>query len=212
MTIRFTPRLALPYPTSADTADVPRDIRALAERIEALTAWIRDVDIASSGVPQPGDLRFTAIAVATPTTIPGWVLCDGGSYLRAGTYATLFAAIGTSYGSVDGTHFSVPDFRGRVPAGVGQADSPNGVARALAAKFGDDSAFLSLNEIPPASAGSGYAYEANTASVGTAQSGAGQAVLTSLNQTIKTAVPGFSQTVRTSRNQPTLAVNVLIKI
>lgn len=47
----------------------------------------------------------------------GWVLCDGSSYLRTGTYAALFAIIGTTYGSVDGTHFNVPDLRGRVAVG-----------------------------------------------------------------------------------------------
>jgi microcystin-dependent protein len=48
----------------------------------------------------------------------GWLLCDGTSYLQA-TYPVLFAIIGTTYGSADGTHFNVPDMRGRVPVGVG---------------------------------------------------------------------------------------------
>lgn len=52
---------------------------------------------------------------STPT---GWLFCDGTSYLRA-TYADLFTAIGTTYGSADGTHFNVPDMRGRTPIGVG---------------------------------------------------------------------------------------------
>lgn len=50
---------------------------------------------------------------AAPT---GWLLCDGSSLLRS-TYPDLFAAIGTSFGSADGTHFNVPDFRGRVGVG-----------------------------------------------------------------------------------------------
>jgi microcystin-dependent protein len=53
-------------------------------------------------------------AGATPP--PGWLLCDGASYLRA-DYPDLFTAIGTAYGSADGTHFNVPDCRGRVTAG-----------------------------------------------------------------------------------------------
>jgi microcystin-dependent protein len=48
----------------------------------------------------------------------GWLLCDGTSYLQA-TYAALFTAIGTTYGSADGSHFNVPDMRGRIPIGVG---------------------------------------------------------------------------------------------
>jgi microcystin-dependent protein len=47
----------------------------------------------------------------------GYLLCDGTSYLQA-TYPNLFAAIGTAYGSVDGTHFNVPDLRGLFPRGV----------------------------------------------------------------------------------------------
>ncbi len=46
----------------------------------------------------------------------GWLLCDGSSQLRA-TYAALFTAIGTTYGSADGTHFTLPDLRGRGPFG-----------------------------------------------------------------------------------------------
>ena len=52
---------------------------------------------------------------AAPT---GHLLCDGASYLRA-TYPVLFAIISTTYGSADGTHFNVPDLRGRVPIGAG---------------------------------------------------------------------------------------------
>jgi microcystin-dependent protein len=46
----------------------------------------------------------------------GWLLCYGQSLSRT-TYATLYAAIGTTYGSVDGDSFSLPDLRGRVVAG-----------------------------------------------------------------------------------------------
>lgn len=45
-----------------------------------------------------------------------WLLCDGASYLRA-DYPDLFDKIGTTFGSADGTHFNVPDMRGRVPVG-----------------------------------------------------------------------------------------------
>lgn len=38
---------------------------------------------------------------------PGWLICDGSSILRA-DYPRLFTAIGTRYGSVDGTHFNLP--------------------------------------------------------------------------------------------------------
>lgn len=66
----------------------------------------------STAMP-PG--AMTAYAAATAPT--GWLLCDGASYLRT-DYAALFAAIGTTFGSADGTHFNVPDGRGRMAMGV----------------------------------------------------------------------------------------------
>jgi microcystin-dependent protein len=51
---------------------------------------------------------------AGPTVPPtGWIYCDGRSLLRT-DYPDLFVAIGTSYGTVDSTHFNVPDFRGKL--------------------------------------------------------------------------------------------------
>lgn len=47
----------------------------------------------------------------------GYLLCNGQAVSRT-TYADLFAAIGTTFGTGDGsTTFNVPDLRGRVPAG-----------------------------------------------------------------------------------------------
>ena len=45
------------------------------------------------------------------TAPSGWLLCQGQSLKRT-DYSSLFAAIGTTYGSVDGTHFTLPDMRG----------------------------------------------------------------------------------------------------
>lgn len=71
------------------------------------------------------------------TTCPtGSVAGDGSSLLRAGIYANLFTAIGTTYGSADGTHFTVPDYRGVFIRGVGTngtATESNGGAFAGAA-------------------------------------------------------------------------------
>ena len=56
-------------------------------------------------------------AGATPPT--GWLVCDGSAISRT-TYATLFAAIGTTWGAGDGsTTFNIPDLRGRTPIGAG---------------------------------------------------------------------------------------------
>lgn len=45
------------------------------------------------------------------TTVPdGMLECDGSSLLQA-SYPDLFAVIGTTYGSVDGTHFTLPNLK-----------------------------------------------------------------------------------------------------
>lgn len=52
-------------------------------------------------------------------TIPDkWLLCEGQSLVRA-DYTELFDLIGTTYGSVDSTHFNIPDFRMRSSMGAG---------------------------------------------------------------------------------------------
>lgn len=49
----------------------------------------------------------------------GWLLCDGSAVSRT-TYANLFTAISTNFGTGDGsTTFNVPDYRGRTPIGSG---------------------------------------------------------------------------------------------
>lgn len=54
--------------------------------------------------------------VASPPT--GWLQCYGQAISRT-TYADLFTALGTAYGSGDGsTTFNVPDCRGRVLVGA----------------------------------------------------------------------------------------------
>lgn len=48
----------------------------------------------------------------------GWLLCQGQSLLRT-DYLDLFTVIGTTYGFVDATHFTLPDLRGRFALGAG---------------------------------------------------------------------------------------------
>lgn len=59
----------------------------------------------------------------------GWLLCDGTSYPRTGgTYDALFAVLGVSQGAADGSHFNVPDLRGRVPVGYAASGGHSDVA------------------------------------------------------------------------------------
>lgn len=67
-----------------------------------------------------GNVPSGSISMYVNATAPtGWVKCDGSAISRS-TFASLFAVIGTTYGSGDGsTTFNVPDMQGRVPVGQG---------------------------------------------------------------------------------------------
>ena len=70
---------------------------------------------------QVGDLKLCASANAQS----GWLICYGQAVSRT-TYAALFAAIGITFGSGDGsTTFNVPDYRGNAIVG---ADNMGGTA------------------------------------------------------------------------------------
>lgn len=101
-----TPTYALPYPAETDTADVPRDMQALANRLEVV------LPTASVGVPTGAGIDwYTTVAPS------GFLLCDGSAVSRT-TFAALFAVLGTIWGPGDGsTTFNLPDTRGRVIVG-----------------------------------------------------------------------------------------------
>lgn len=78
-----------------------------------------------------------------------WLLCDGASY-ATGSYPSLFELVGTKYGSVDESHFNVPDLRGRTMVGVGtHADVDDlGKADALTLENRTPNHALTSGEIP----------------------------------------------------------------
>jgi len=81
------------------------------------TAKINDAAVTSAKLAS--GLAFTAgmlMPYAGASAPTGWLLCYGQSLDRT-TYADLFTAIGTTYGSADGSSFNLPDLRGRVIAG-----------------------------------------------------------------------------------------------
>jgi microcystin-dependent protein len=91
-------------------------------------AGLVDADIAPGAAIQAskvsgvvgGQLPAGAMVAYGGSTAPtGWLLCDGSAVSRS-TYAGIFSALGTKYGAGDGSNtFNLPDFRGRVPVGVG---------------------------------------------------------------------------------------------
>jgi microcystin-dependent protein len=88
----------------------------------------------------PGDVKQTA-----SSHVPlGWLLCDGSAVSRT-TYALLYAAIGTTYGTGDGsTTFNLPNTSGRVPAGY---DSTQTEFNTLGKTGGEKTHLLTLAEM-----------------------------------------------------------------
>ncbi len=77
----------------------------------------------------------------------GWLLADGSAVSRT-TYATLFAAIGTTYGAGDdSTTFNLPDFRRRVAVGAGGTGTAT-LGNAVGNKGGEESHTLTIAEMP----------------------------------------------------------------
>lgn len=78
----------------------------------------------------------TVLAFAGQNAPPGFLLCDGSSFLRS-SYTSLFAVIGTTYGAVDATHFNVPDLRGEFIRGLDNGRNVDS-GRALGTAQADD--------------------------------------------------------------------------
>jgi microcystin-dependent protein len=92
----------------------------------------------------PGGLPAGSIIQWGGSAAPvNWLLCDGSAVSRA-DYGSLFAAIGTSYGSGDGsTTFNLPDLRGRVPVGKN-----GGSFGTLGTTGGSETVALTTGQIP----------------------------------------------------------------
>jgi microcystin-dependent protein len=93
---------------------------------------------------------LTAFAGSDAPT--GWLLCYGQALSRA-TYAALFAVIGTTYGSGNGsTTFNIPDLRGRVPVALDNMGGTDAdrltVANTLGDFGGEEKHLLIVSEMP----------------------------------------------------------------
>lgn len=94
---------------------------------------------AAGGAAPVGSL----LSFAGSSAPAGWLLADGAAVSRA-TYATLFAAIGTTYGAGNGTTtFNLPNMKGRIGVGIGGS----GVTT-LGATGGEQNHTLTIAEMP----------------------------------------------------------------
>lgn len=99
-----------------------------------------------SGYIQLGnDVPIGTILPFSGTTIPdGYLLCNGTSLLRT-DYPDLFNVIGTTYGSVDSTHFNLPNIQGKIPVGLDTTDTD---FNTLGKTGGEKTHTLTEDEIP----------------------------------------------------------------
>lgn len=148
----------------------------------------------------------TVAAYAGSSAPSGWLLCGGQAVSRT-TYATLFAVIGTVYGSGDGsTTFNVPDLRGRVVAGIDNMGGStasritNAVAGIVGTTLGAAGGDQALQAHTHTAAGFGA--NGSTATVTDATSGTFSATVTT-----SSTGAGNSQNV-----QPTMMLNYIIKV
>jgi microcystin-dependent protein len=104
---------------TANTAEIN-----ILDGLTATTAELNYVDGVTSNIQTQID-NVTSTAMPTGALVPyagtsapsGFLLCYGQEVSRT-TYASLFSAIGTTYGTGDGsTTFNLPDLRGRAVAG-----------------------------------------------------------------------------------------------
>ena len=90
--------------------------------------------------PTGGIMEFAGSTAPT-----GWLMCDGSAVSRT-TYADLYAVIGTTYGTGDGsTTFNLPDLKGKVPVGYNSSDTS---FDALGETGGEKTHQLSVSEMP----------------------------------------------------------------
>jgi microcystin-dependent protein len=75
----------------------------------------------------------------------GWTFCAGG-ILAISQNAALFSLLGTTYGGDGVSTFALPDFRGRVPVGVGQGPGLSNYD--LGETGGSESVTLLTNQLP----------------------------------------------------------------
>lgn len=128
----------------AQWMDYPKgDTPILAENLnhieDGIVSASQTADAALAATP-----AGVVVAFAGNTPPMGWLLCKGQSVSR-GSYPNLFAAIGTTYGSVDASTFNVPDLSMRYPIGVLNGDVSLGT---VGATGGERNHSLTVNELP----------------------------------------------------------------
>lgn len=180
------------------------------------------VNVTSGKIAESGNPLVPAgvIQMYGGSTAPGgWFICDGSAVSRT-TYAKLYAAIGTTYGTGDGsTTFNLPDFRGVFPRGAGTSGkltNANGVAfSGTLGTYQNDKMQGHWHDIQGAN-GTDHLLTSSYATGETANGNAGGFAAAQNANRVETTSPVTDETNGTPRtgaetNPANLAVNFIIK-
>lgn len=142
----------------------------------------------------------------------GWLLCNGQAISRT-DYADLFAAIGTAYGSGDGsTTFNVPDMRGKVPVGFNSSETE---FDNLGETGGEKTHTLTVTEIPShnhATQNGGNSYSVNDVAYGQSLFNCTPGSITVYSSKLSGLETGYKGSSGAHNNlQPYNTVNFIIK-
>jgi microcystin-dependent protein len=141
----------------------------------------------------------------------GWAICDG-QLLPINQNQALFALLGTEYGGDGRTTFALPDLRGRVALGAGQA--PGGSSYPLGATGGLETVALTTLQLP----GHTHAVHASNAAAttknpATAYPAGGGAYAAQRNVRMKATMIGQTGGGgRHENRQPYLSLNYIIAL
>jgi microcystin-dependent protein len=133
--------------------DIPSQVEAEAGTSTDERVWsaerIKQAIVALAPAPPIPDAIPAGVIMdyAGAGVVPnGYLMCDGASVSRT-TYADLFAAIGTTWGSADGSSFNLPDSRRRVAVGSG-GTSTGTLGNAVGNTGGAETHTLTVPQMP----------------------------------------------------------------
>lgn len=96
----------------------------------------------NTGLPIGGIMMYGGSTAPT-----SWLTCDG-SIKAIATYPALFSAIGAAFGGDGITTFSVPDYRGRSPIGIGTGTATGATPWSLAQQAGGETNVITAANLP----------------------------------------------------------------
>ena len=172
-------------------------------------------DTSASSVPIGTVIMFAGYA-AVPS---GYAFCQGQSVSTSGVYADLFAIIGHTFGGSGGS-FNIPDFRGRLPGGVGVTNpvpAYGGGSLSLAQKLGQwYSRLTSSNQLPWHNHGGGNHHHTSVEPINTVAREQGPDPILHQSGTRNTSdsgniITGQGLSSNISTYPPILGINFIIK-